>query len=80
MSIQRLNQELPRIQHELNTGVIIPNLGDRRNHIYKVVTGQGKNSKKNDPILRKEIPRYIRDELCKEICDVTEQGVVLVRL
>ena len=72
MATQKLAQELHRIQEELNAGIIQPNLGDRRSHIYKVVTGQGKNSKNNDPVLRREIPRYIRDDLGKEICDVTE--------
>lgn len=65
----------------LNTGEISPNLPYERCHILKVVTGQGKNSKNHDPVLRKEIPRYIREVLgYAEICDVTEQGVVLVKM
>jgi len=54
-------------------------MSDRLNHVYKVVTGQGLNST-FDPVLRKNVPIYIRDTLGYEICDVTEQGVVLVRL
>lgn len=46
---------------------------DGKNHIVKVVTGRGINSKyKHDPVLRRNIPLFIRDELGYEICDATE--------
>ncbi len=48
-------------------------MGDGKNHIVKVVTGRGVNSKdKNDPVLRKNIPFFIRDELGYEIFDATQ--------
>jgi hypothetical protein len=69
----KVSNSFDKISAELRAGRITPNNGDAINHIVKVVTGRGINSKnKNDPVLRKNIPIFIRNELGYEICDATE--------
>jgi DNA-nicking Smr family endonuclease len=76
-AITKVNEVLDRVQIGLNEGMIVPNLGDKKNHIMKIVTGKGLQSK-NNPILRFEIPMHLAKTY--EICDITEKGVVLVRI
>jgi hypothetical protein len=69
----KVSDSFNKISADLRAGKFTPNIGDGKNHIVKVVTGRGVNSKhKNDPVLRKNIPIFIRDELGYEICDATE--------
>lgn len=69
----KVSNSFDKISAGLRAGRITPNNGDAINHIVKVVTGRGINSKnKNDPVLRKNIPIFIRNELGYDICDATE--------
>jgi len=69
----KVSNSFDKISADLRAGRITPNNGDAINHIVKVVTGRGINSKnKNDPVLRKNIPIFIKNELGYDICDATE--------
>lgn len=55
-----VRRKIQNIQDSIDSGNIIPNIGDRQNHVLKVVTGRGEHSA-NTPVLRINIPPYIRD-------------------
>ena len=74
-----LKSRISAIRHKLQSGSIVPNIGDGRNHVIKVVTGKGEHSP-TEPVLRKNVPFFIYKDLGFEICDMTSKGVILVRI
>lgn len=57
-------------------GSIKPNIGDKLNHVLKIVTGKGEHSVFS-PVLKTGIPGYLR-ERDFDFCDLTAQGTVLL--
>lgn len=45
-----------RVQFKLSQKKIEANIGDRQNHVIKIVTGVGRHSLNNQAVLRHKIP------------------------
>jgi hypothetical protein len=67
-------------QTSLNEGKTAPNIGNGKDHIYKIVSGAGKHSKgRTKGILKKRVNEYLKEREFDHVF-LEIDGVHLIRL
>ena len=74
-----MRDRLKKIQSLLDDEQISPNCKNDRDHVVKIICGQGKGSGTQGPVLKKAIPEFLEEE-DYEFCAEDFHGVFLVRL
>lgn len=72
------DNRLRETQRCLNDGLIAPNLGNNRDHIFKIIAHKGKHAK-NGAVLKYKISTYLDNNGYEHHKDM-DHGVFLVRL